>query len=377
MPTLHFYLLRQVVTVMAVSLCVFIGVLLMGSALKDVLAMLVNQQVGVGAIAKILGLQIPWLLSFALPLGLLAGVLLAFGRISADQELVAINAGGISLAAASWPVLMFSVLMCGLAAWINLNLAPSCRIASKRMAHVLVAKPVDVLLPGRYIRDFPGWTIYIGKKDDQLLKEVLLYGYDEKGRQNRRIEAATATYTLNETNKVLSVELSDARYYLRTSEAVEDEGMDTQAMSTWEIFTWGSASQELDMSRLMNAELKPDLSEMTWSQLRDELAQARTGEIAAGPIVFHLHRQVAGAFACVCFALVGIPLGIRANRRETSVGIAMALLVALLYYGIQVFAQSLEGKQGAYLHLLIWMPNFVFIGLGCWLFRRSNRGCLA
>ena len=140
---------------------------------------------------------------------------------------------------------------------------------------------------------------------------IFPYGYDEKGRQNRRIEAATATYTLNETNKVLSVELSDARYYLRTSEAVEDEGMDTQAMSTWEIFTWGSASQELDMSRLMNAELKPDLSEMTWSQLRDELAQARTGEIAAGPIVFHLHRQVAGAFACVCFALVGIPLGKR------------------------------------------------------------------
>jgi len=374
MPTLHLYLLRQVVSVMALSLCVFIGVLLMGSALKDVLALLVNQQVGLGVILKVLGFQIPWLLSFALPLGFLAGVLLAFGRMSADQELVAVRAGGISLAAISWPILLFAVLTCGAAAWINTELAPHCRIASKQLAHGLLGKPVDLLLPGRYIRDFPGWTVYIDAKDGDVLKGLLLYGYDDKGKQIRYVEAESATYSMDSTNHSLSIHLINARFFLQSEEGAESE---SNGEATWEMISWGETTQKLDMGDVLGTELKPDLSEMTWRQLRGELSAAQELGLKDGPIIFQMHRQVAGSFACLCFALVGMPLGIRAHRRETSVGIAVALLVALVYYAFQAFAQSMEGSPSAQAHLLVWLPNFVFIGFGCWLFTRANRGCSA
>lgn len=357
---------------MLLSLCVFVGVLLMGSALKDVLAMLVNQQVGLGMVLKVLGYQIPWLLSFALPLGFLAGVLLAFGRMSADQELVAVRAGGISLAAISWPVLLLAVVTCGGAAWINTDLAPKCRIASKQLAHSLLGKPVDLLLPGRYIRDFPGWTIYIDDKEGDVLKGLLLYGYDDEGEQVRYVEAESATYSVDTTNHSLSIHLINARFFLLSEQDADGE---SDGEATWQMLSWGKTTQKLDMGDVLGGELKPDLSEMTWRQLRRELSDARELGVKEGPIVFQMHRQVAGSFACLCFALVGMPLGIRAHRRETSVGIAVALLVALVYYAFQAFAQSLEGSPSAHAHLLVWLPNFVFIGFGCWLFRRANRGC--
>ena len=126
--------------------------------------------------------------------------------------------------------------------------------------------------------------------------------------------------------------------------------------------------------KMPRIDIEPDLSEMTHFQLRDELERVRRGGLAEGPVVFHLHRQMASSFACFGFMLVGVPLGIRAHRRETSLGLAMALGVAMVYYLLHALAQSLETRPEYYPHLLNWLPNFLFVALGGWLFFRANRG---
>ena len=379
MRTLHFYLLQQVLTVLAAAIGVFVGVLLLGNALKDILALLVNQQISIAIVIKVLLFQLPWLLSFAVPLAILAAVLLVFGRLSADQELTAIHSGGISLTGFAWPVLAVGLAASLISGWINLDLAPRCRIASKQVIGSLATDPVDLLVPGRYIREFPQWTIYVADKDGDLLKGVLLYRYDEHGRLVQRLQAATGEVRLQSGAGTVEFTLRKVQFYWRSDTAAEggDTGRvagDEPAETVWETMLSGEHRERLAFGRVGDQLIKPDLSEMTYGQLLTELQQVRQENADDTPIVFHLHRQVASSFACFGFVLIGMPLGIRAHRRETSVGLALALAVALIYYAFQAFAQSLDTNAAAHPHLLVWLPNFVFIGLGTWLFWRANRG---
>jgi len=76
------------------------------------------------------------------------------------------------------------------------------------------------------------------------------------------------------------------------------------------------------------------------------------------------------AAAVLCFALVGVPLGIRVSRRETSANLGLALLLVLGFYLLTVVIKWLDKQPELRPDLLLWLPHVVFAAVGLALFRR-------
>ncbi len=134
----------------------FAFVLMLANALKDLLGYVFAGQISVGTLLRLIALLVPFVASYALPVGILAGVLLVLGRMSSYREIIALRAAGISVASISAPILFFAVLGVGLNATVNFYLMPLARITYRReLAEALQSNPLGFIKLKTFTREFP------------------------------------------------------------------------------------------------------------------------------------------------------------------------------------------------------------------------------
>lgn len=363
------------------TVLVFTFVLLLANILREVLTLLVNRQATLGIVAEAIGLLIPFVWVFSLPMGMLTATLLVFGRFSADQELTAVRASGISLLAVITPVLLLSLALCCVSALVNMELAPRCRVAYTRLVDSLRLQFSNIQLPeGRFIKEHPGYIFYVGKNRRGELQDVMVFVLKGESNIVASIHAPRGRVRLNSAARKLEIDLE------RTTGIFEGGAPGG-----------GDLTMELDLSPTRRS--APRISDMTFTQLKEELRDLESRVVLQGaltnltpevirakqkellkrkddlttPIRFQLHRQVAFSFACFGFTLVGIPLGIRLHRRETNIGMAVALVLAAVYYSFIIWGDAMDTRPEMAPHLIVWIPNFIFQAVGAVLLWRANR----
>lgn len=357
MKTLHLHLLKETLATLLVTVAVFTFVLLLGNILKDVLDLLASGRASLPLVGRSILLLIPFALAFALPIGMLTAALLVFGRLSADGEITALRAGGISLVSAVAPIVGLSIVLSALCAWFNCHVAPASRVAFKQVQHeVLRAKGFSSLVAGRYL-DFGSLTLYARAASGTNLSDILVYQVSD-GRRNLDLWAPEGIFTLDTNGWPESLTLRDAQGIVSLNN-LQVPGF---------LAEWTTNLTSLRPDALV----RPKPSEMTYRQLGDELARRRDSGDALSPIRVQMHRQLSFSFACIGFTLVGIPLGLRAHRRETNVGVAIALLLLMAYYAFIILGQSLETRADLHPHLILWLPNLLFQSVGSWLLLRAD-----
>ena len=390
MMTLHKYLTRQVLASLLLGMAVFTFVLLIGDGLKEILPLLISGQVRFGTLLEAIGLLIPFFWVYALPMGLLTATLLVFGRFSADQELTAARASGISLLSLVTPVLLLSLFCCALSAWINMDLGPRSRVAYKNLLYHAQADLLRFQLPEQqFFRDIPGYIIYVDKNHRGDLQEVTIFMLQNQTNITTTIHAHSGRLDADMKNKQLTLDLLNAQMV-----RINPNGSVTISSSKgWSSYTYQLPAEE-------NHSYHPSISDMTFWQLRDELNdlnlklslppvlngeddQAARSQLRSldkqrkdlmEPIRVEMNRQIAFSFACFSFTLIGIPLGIRVHRRETNIGVAIALVLVLIYYAFVMLGESLSARPEFAPHLIFWLPNFIFQAVGVVLLWRANKG---
>jgi len=387
---------------LTVAVCTFIMLLM--NVLHDVLPLLFGGHLQIGLVVKAICLLLPFGVVYALPMGFIMATLLVFGRFSADQELTAARAGGISLISLVSPVLLLSLFCCALSAWFNMDLGPRSRVMFTQMRSEVLTQIISGKIPeGKFIRDVPGYILYTEKNVGGELQNLTVYQL--KNETNIVGKLVAKTGRLNP--KTLMLDMTDVNaiylapngknsiltskffsYNLKQPGATDtvirkpkvsdmtflqlrEELREVRQMT---FFTGSGTNQTLDMSLLQKMEVTTSTNATaadTEMLLRDA-HQAQSEQIEEIRVI--MNRQVAFAFACFGFTLVGIPLGIRVHRRETNVGIGIALVLVVVFYAFVMLAQSLSSHAELYPHLIVWIPVFLFQAIGGFLLWRANRG---
>ncbi len=367
MKTLQAYLLRQLVATVSLTVAVFTGLLLVGNVLADIFDLIATGRASAILIGKALLLLVPFVLAFSLPIGLLTATLLLFGRLSADQELTAIRASGISPARISVPILAFGAAMAVICGTVNLKLAPEARVAFKALRDgVLRESGASILADGRFIDLGPRITIYAQKVEGLRMKGVLIYGTTnslENGRTNliRNLDVHAPEAELQ-----LDARGNPSRLLLRQVQGVYLSANEWQPLFLEQYIH--------DIAEFRDAgNQRPRISDMTLGQLLAERRRLERDGGKATPVTVQIHRNLSFSFACIAFTLIGIPLGVRGHRRETNFGIAASLGLVAAYYSFLLLGSALDTHAEWHPEFIVWMPTGLFVGTGGLLLWRLNR----
>ena len=358
----------------------FVFVLVAGNILTQVSSAIASGRVSGWEGLELVGLLIPGVLPYALPLGLLTGVLIAFGRMSSQQELTAMKASGRSLGRIARPALLLAGGLALLSAWLNLEIAPSANTEYRRLL-VGSAKdnPASVIVPGKLNRQFPGMVIRAAERDGEVLRDFWLWSVDERGRLTQTVHAREARLapSLNRKGEgILRVELTDARLEKRQpgDETFASPSSFIQARTTSLEFAASGVFKDGEnfqrkLRWLTTSELL-DAMDKGWqvapNATRKEKEQGQM--LATTQLMSHL----ASAFSVFSLAFLAVPLAVRVGRSETFVNAAIALGVALTYYLLTSMAAYVKDPD-LRPDLLIWLPNVVVVGLAWTLLRRASR----
>ena len=363
MKILPKYIIRQAFVTLGVTVAVFTFVLLLVASLKRLSDLLVNRNVGLTAVVQFLLLAMPKVLMFSLPMAMLATALLAFGRMSADNEITAMRANGISLGQVATPVLFLASMVSALCLYVSTTLMPQCQFQLKTLLlRIGLERPMALLEENVAIRDFPGYIICLSHKKGNVIEDVTIYELGEDHNTLSRFHAKYGAVTTKVNQRKVLLDLYDVRGDLRDREDPTD---------LRKIRAGATAAHypvELDLGKALRSIASgKTLGDMTFPELSGEIRRLRAQGHSPAPAFMEAHQRIAWSAACFTFTMIGIPLGLKTSRRETSIGIALSLSLAMVFYFFVVLANALKNRPSFYPEAILWFPNVLFEVLGLWM----------
>ncbi len=376
---LHRHILKEILVATLLALGLFVFVLLMGNAIRDIAELVAAGKLAPMMFLKLIGLLIPYVGAYALPLGMLTGTLIALGRLSSQQEITAMKAAGVSLYQVAAPVFLIAFVGMVIGVMVNLHFAPQSRVAYKNLlANAITENPVSFIEERRFIHEFPGYVIYMGGREGQTMKDFWIWELDEAKRVKLFLRAAEGDLTFDDSRNELVLTLRDGTAEQRGGD--DPEALGEQPMRS--LF-FGELPIALPLDQIFGERGARRLKtkELTFAELMALRGQELEREASEGggmtgrrlELQMHVQKNFAMAFSVFSLAVFGVPLAIQIGRRETYANLGLALAIAMSYYFLMIIVSWLEGIPALRPDLLIWLPNLLFQGAGFWLLFRTAR----
>jgi lipopolysaccharide export system permease protein len=335
--------------------------------MKSMMDFLADGKLSLGNCFFLVVTLVPSMVSYALPFGFVVATLLTLGEMSANNEFIALRSLGIG------PLRIFSSILF-LASYgvfisfvVNFHYAPRAISAVKsKLQNIIREEPLRFLAPQKFIRDFPGHIIFVKNLKHKHLNHFHIWELDGREHVATYIQARRGTLEYNEQRNAFVLTL-----FQGTIEKRLEQGKIAPLVS-FERFLLDLPLDNI----LKGVRVQKKIRHMTLRELRALRRQSVRECDWKKHMEVQVEIQMKGAMAFSILALVWatIPLSVKLRRRETSINVAIALLLCLGYYLAMMILSFLGTRPSIRPDLLLWIPNIFLqilgMGMGWKLCRR-------
>ncbi len=362
MRILDRYVIREVLLPFFIGLLVFTFILIMPLMIQYA-EQFIAKGVPTMVVLRVMATLLPQALALAIPAALLVGLLVAFGRLSADREFVAMQACGVSVARLLLPVGIISFAGWAATSYVMLEALPAANQAFREITfNILAARAEGEVKPRVFFNSFPDLVLYVrevpaaGGWDDVFMSD------SRPGQTPAMYLARHGRVILDPQKRTVEMALEDVRRHVADADG-------TYKVSSHDRLVL-SVNPESVFPRTGPQKGDP---EMTIAELRARAAEIeRVGQSSHNQIMA-IHRKFAIPVACLVFGVIGLALG-ATNRRDGKLGsFVFGLGVIFAYYVPLSLGPALAKGHLLAPWLAVWLPNIILSAVGCGLFAWRSR----
>jgi lipopolysaccharide export system permease protein len=351
-------------------------------------------------VGQILIYTLPLVVSYTAPMAILVAIVMNFGRFAHDNEILTLKTSGLSFfSIVRVPLLVTILFMIFLIFFNNYILPESNHRVRNLMLDVSRKRPAVRLPEGVFTKDFPGYTIYIRKKDERQSKIFDVTIYDI--RNNLMITAPHGEMKNYEEENILGFVLYDGELHQLIDDMKYQRTKFSKQIINMEINTDLVRKErkyrnenELDMNGLIR---KTEQTKAEVSNLKDDIAKiandaiskflkGNVGNLDAARFkikqklsilkgkerrisryLIELNKKFSLAFACIVFVIIGAPLGYLFKRGGIA-GILLGILLFSSYYILVLGGEEFADRKGFSPFWAMWLPNIILLAFGVYLY---------
>ncbi|MDR2351269.1 MAG: LptF/LptG family permease [Endomicrobium sp.] len=365
---LHFYIIKEFLHSFFFGVVVF-SFLLILNFVFELMDLLIEKGATVWVVAKMFTFYLPNILTLSIPMAVLFGALLSYGRLSSDNEVTAMKAAGINYKTLTIPIIIFVLSISVFLVFFNHFFAPKLNSNLKVYFEQFITKKPLVKFNEKSITKLGNYKIYSNKVDNvkNTLTGVSIYKFEND-------------YATNNKKTVL---LQDDKVWRITAPSATVKAYATGAQLILYKGYWQKIFPS-DMTNITHATFKTcsifiplgdtiksyniGPSELSSPKLIETIKQYKKQKLEFMPYLWDYWIRWIFAVAPIVFIIIALPIGTHTGKDSKALGFGLSLGILIIYYTLFVISINLGEKEYVPLGIIVWLPNLVIGGVGLYLF---------
>ena len=361
------YLVSEILPPFLLGLLAFTLILLVGRMVK-LIELVVTRGVPLLQIGKLFSLILPTFLEMTVPMAFLLAILLGLGRLSNDQELLAMKASGVSPNQILWPIATVAWCIALSTLALTLFVRPAANFALKSEIYKIAKSRIGTALKEKVFNDeFPKILIYVEEiiPPGNTAQGVLIVDNRDSSRENI-ILGKVARIASDEQSNSLGLRLFDGSVYER------EKNRSGFSQTRFNIYDF-----RLDLDELVGPvrQQQSGPKEMPLFDLLSMIEEKQKRGVTVTPERMELHQRISIGFAPLVLCLLGVSLTLvpRPSRANRSWGLVVCVLWLLIYYALLSLGKALGDEGLLHPMIALWLPNLVVGAIGLRFFNHAVR----